>query len=140
MPFPELYTALQTGVVQLAENALTYYGLNKHYEVAPIMSMSEHEGNCQVLWVADKTWSAMSKDQQDAVTQAALKVRSDQPDQAFGLETTLKEKYGKLGVKFVEDVDKKSFSSISVPLQDKVAKGLGPDALAILKAVRDAIG
>jgi TRAP-type transport system periplasmic protein len=140
MPFPELYTGLQTGVVQLAENALTYYGLNKHYEVAPTMSMSEHEGNCQVIWVAEKTWSAMSKDQQDAVTQAASKVRSDQPEQAFGLETTLKQKYGALGVKFIEDVDKKSFSSISIPLQDKVAQGLGPDALAILKAVRDAIG
>jgi len=140
MPFPELYTALQTGTVQLAENALTYYGLNKHYEVAPIMSFSEHEGNCQVIWVAEKTWSAMSKDQQDAATQAAAKVRSDQPKQAFDLQTTLKKKYGDLGVKFIEDVDKKSFSSISQPLQDKIAQGLGADAVAILKATRKAIG
>jgi len=138
MDFTELYTALQTGVVQLAENALTYYGLNKHYEVAPIMSFSEHEGNCQVIWVADKTWSAMSKSEQDAVTQAAGKVRSEQPNQAFQLEDRLKKKYGALGVKFVEDVDKQSFSSISVPLQDKVAQGLGPDAVAILAAVRNA--
>lgn len=138
MAFTELYTALQTGVVQLAENALTYYGLNKHYEVAPIMSFSEHEGNCQVIWVSDKAWSAMSKSEQDAVTQAASKVRSEQPKQAFALEDRLKKKYGGLGVKFVENVDKQSFSSISVPLQDKVAHGLGPEAVAILAAVRNA--
>lgn len=140
MPFPELYTGLQTGVVQLAENALTYYGLNKHYEVAPVMSFSEHEGNCQVIWVSDKTWTGMSKEEQEAVTQAAAKVRSDQPRKAFELQSQLKQKYGELGVKFVEDVDKKSFQTISVPLQDKVAEGLGADAVAILKAVRGATG
>lgn len=139
MPFPELYTGLQTGVVQLAENALTYYGLNKHYEVAPVMSFSEHEGNCQVIWVAEKTWTGMSKEEQDAVMQAAGKVRSEQPKKAFELQSELKKKYGDLGVKFVEDVDKKSFQTISVPLQDKVAEGLGADAVAILKAVRGAI-
>lgn len=140
MAFTELYTALQTGVVDMAENAIGYYGPNKHYEVAPIMSLSQHEGNCQVIWVAQKTWGGMSKSEQDAVTQAAQKVRSEQPTKAFEQEVTLKETYGKLGVKFVEDVDKKSFQQISVPLQDPVAKNLGPDAVKILAAVRKATG
>lgn len=138
MAFTELYTALQTGVVDLAENALTYYGLNKHYEVAPIMSFSEHEGNCQVIWVSDRAWSGMSGSERDAVTQAANKVRAEQPKQAFELQDRLKKKYGALGVKFIEDVDKKSFSNISVPLQDKVAQSLGSEAVAILQAVRNA--
>jgi tripartite ATP-independent transporter DctP family solute receptor len=138
MAFTELYTALQTGVVDLAENALTYYGLNKHYEVAPIMSFSEHEGNCQVIWVAEKAWEGMSKDEQDAVTQAAMKVRTEQPKKAFELQSELKKKYGDMGVKFVEDVDKKGFQDISVPLQDQVAQGLGEEAVKILDAVRKA--
>jgi tripartite ATP-independent transporter DctP family solute receptor len=138
MAFTELYTALQTGVVDMAENALTYYGLNKHYEVAPTMSFSEHEGNCQVLWVAQKTWDGLSKDEQDAVTEAAMTVRTEQPKKAFELQDELKKKYGELGVKFVEDVDKKSFQDISVPLQDQVAQELGEDAVKILDAVRQA--
>lgn len=140
MAFPELYTALQTGVVDMAENALTYYGLNKHYEVAPTMSFSEHEGNCQVLWVAEKTWEGLSKQQKDAVTEAAMTVRAEQPKKAFELQDELKKKYGDLGVKFVEDVDKKSFQDVSVPLQDQVAQGLGEDAVKILDAVRSVTG
>jgi TRAP-type C4-dicarboxylate transport system substrate-binding protein len=136
MAFPELYTALQTGVVDVAENALTYYGLNKHYEVAPVMSISEHEGNMQVLWVSDKIWGCLSPEQQGQVTQAAMAIRSEEPAQAFALEKELKQKYTDLGVQFVEDVDKQSFQEISVPLQDKLANGLGPDAVAILAAVR----
>lgn len=138
MAFPELYTALQTGVVNVAENALTYYGLNKHYEVAPVMSFSEHEANLQVIWVSDDIWSCLSPEQQDQVTEAAMTVRSEQPAQAFELQDELKKKYGDLGVQFVEDVDKESFQEISVPLQDELASGLGPDAEAILDAVRTA--
>lgn len=136
MAFPELYTALQTGVVDTAENALTYYGLNKHYEVAPVMSFSEHEGNMQVLWVSDEIWGCLSPEQQGQVTQAAMTVRSEQPAQAFALQEELKAKYADLGVQFVEDVDKQSFQEVSVPLQDKLAADLGPDAVAILDAVR----
>ncbi len=40
MPFGEVYTSLQTGVVDVAENGVNVYLSNKHYEVAPVMSMS----------------------------------------------------------------------------------------------------
>src|SRR5579862_5216404 len=43
MPFGDVYTALQTGVVQMAENGINVYQSNKHYEVAPVMSLTEHE-------------------------------------------------------------------------------------------------
>src|SRR5690349_3181893 len=43
MPFGEVYTSLQTGVVDAAENGINVYLSNKHYEVAPVMSLSEHE-------------------------------------------------------------------------------------------------
>src|SRR4051812_1485398 len=57
MPFGEVYTSLQTGVVECAENGYTVYMLNKHYEVAPIMSVTEHEANNSVLFVSDKVWA-----------------------------------------------------------------------------------
>ncbi|HEY5324737.1 MAG TPA: TRAP transporter substrate-binding protein, partial [Caldimonas sp.] len=45
MPFGDVYTSLQTGVVNIAENGVNVYLANKHYEVAPILSMTEHEAN-----------------------------------------------------------------------------------------------
>ncbi len=45
MPFGNVYTSLQTGVVDAAENGVNVYLVNKHYEVAPVLSMTEHEAN-----------------------------------------------------------------------------------------------
>src|SRR5215813_6574924 len=60
MPFGEVYTSLQTGVVNIAENGVNVYMANKHYEVAPILSMTEHEANNNCIWVSDKTWNSLS--------------------------------------------------------------------------------
>src|ERR1700756_2195699 len=38
MPFGSVYTSLQTGVVDVAENGVNVYLANKHYEVAPVLS------------------------------------------------------------------------------------------------------
>ena len=60
MPFGEVYTSLQTGVVAIAENGVNVYMANKHYEVAPVLSMTEHEANNNCIWVSDKTWNSLS--------------------------------------------------------------------------------
>ena len=60
MPFGEVYTSLQTGVVNIAENGVNVYMANKHYEVAPVLSMTEHEANNNCIWVSDKTWNSLS--------------------------------------------------------------------------------
>jgi TRAP-type transport system periplasmic protein len=54
MPFGSVYTSLQTGVVDVAENGVNVYLANKHYEVAPVLSMTEHEANNSLVWVSDK--------------------------------------------------------------------------------------
>src|SRR5438552_6801470 len=56
MPFGSVYTSLQTGVVDVAENGVNVYLANKHYEVAPVLSMTEHEANNSLIWVSDKLW------------------------------------------------------------------------------------
>ncbi len=42
MPFGDVYTALQTGIVAMAENGINVYQSNKHYEAAPVMSLTQH--------------------------------------------------------------------------------------------------
>ncbi|MGH6703771.1 MAG: TRAP transporter substrate-binding protein, partial [Bradyrhizobium sp.] len=63
MPFGSVYTSLQTGVVDFGENAVNVYLINKHYEVAPVLSMTEHEANNAILWISDKLWQSLSADQ-----------------------------------------------------------------------------
>ena len=60
MPFGDVYTSLQTGVVNVAENGINVYLANKHYEVAPVLSITEHEANNNCIWVSDKTWNSLS--------------------------------------------------------------------------------
>jgi tripartite ATP-independent transporter DctP family solute receptor len=137
MPFGEVYTSLQTGVVDCAENGYTVYMLNKHYEVAPIMSVTEHEANHSVLFVSDKLWSSLSADQKKWVQAAADAMNAVEPAKAFELERESRAKLQKMGVKIVDGVDKSGFEKIAAPMQDNIAKGLGPNAVKVLGLVRD---
>jgi tripartite ATP-independent transporter DctP family solute receptor len=136
MPFGEVYTSLQTGVVQCAENGYTVYMLNKHYEVAPIMSVTEHEANHSVLFVSDKAWSALSAEQKKWVQQAADDMNKVQPAKAFEMERDSRARLQKMGVKIVDGVDKSQFEKTSAPILDKLSKELGPHAVKILGLVR----
>ena len=77
MPFGEVYTSLQTGVVNAAENGVNVYMANKHYEVAPILSITEHEANNNCIWVSDKTWNSLSDQEKQWVQAAADEVAEE---------------------------------------------------------------
>jgi len=137
MPFGEVYTSLQTGVVDVAENGVNVYLSNKHYEVAPIMSMSEHEANANCIWVSDKAWNSFTDEEKKWVQAAADEVNRLEPTHALMLEHESMAKLEKMGVKFVKQVDKSGFIKIAEPIQDKIAAELGPHAVEILKLVRE---
>jgi tripartite ATP-independent transporter DctP family solute receptor len=137
MPFGEVYTSLQTGVVNIAENGVNVYLANKHYEVAPILSMTEHEANNNCIWVSDKTWNSLTPQQQQWVQAAATEVGKTEPALALKLEKDSADKLKSIGVKVVEGVDKSGFMKAATPIQDQLAAELGPHAVKILKMVRD---
>ena len=136
MPFGDVYTALQTGVVDMAENGINVYQSNKHYEVAPIMSLTEHEANNNVIWVSDKVWNSLNDEQKGWVQGAADEVSKVMPEKAFGLEHDSMGKLEKMGVKFVKGVDKGGFIKDAEPIQDQLAQQLGPGAVKVLQLVR----
>ena len=126
MPFGEVYTSLQTGVVDMAENGINNYLVNKHYEPAPVLSLTEHEANNAALFVSDKVWSSLTDEQKKWVQAAADEVSRNEPTAAFKLEHEAQAKLEKIGVKVVKTVDKSGFMAISKPIQDKLASDLGP--------------
>jgi tripartite ATP-independent transporter DctP family solute receptor len=135
MPFGSVYTSLQTGVVDFAENGVNVYLVNKHYEVAPVLSISQHEANNSVVWVSDKVWSALSADQKGWVRAAADEVNRLQPGKALELEQQSAAKLKTMGVKVVTEVDKSGFFKIAEPYLDKLSKELGPHATKIRQLV-----
>jgi tripartite ATP-independent transporter DctP family solute receptor len=136
MPFGSVYTSLQTGVVEAAENSINVYFVNKHYEVAPVLSLTEHEANNALVFISDKLWQSLSAEQRQWVLASAAEVSAKEPAKAFELERTAATKLKSLGVKVIEDVDKTSFTAIADPYLDKLAKQLGPHAEKIKDLIR----
>jgi TRAP-type C4-dicarboxylate transport system substrate-binding protein len=136
MPFGSVYTSLQTGVVDVAENSINVYLVNKHYEVAPVLSLTGHEANNALVFVSDKLWQSLSAEQRQWVTTAANEISQKEPAQAFELEKNAQAKLEKMGVKVITDVDKSGFQKIADPYLDKLATELGPHAEKIKNLIR----
>jgi TRAP-type transport system periplasmic protein len=135
MPFGSVYTSLQTGVVDFAENGINVYHANKHYEAAPVLSITEHEANNSVVWISDKLWQSLNADQKSWVLAAAAEVNNKQPEKAFDLEHQSADKLKAMGVKVVSDVDKSGFEKIAEPYLDSLSAKLGPHAVTIRQLV-----
>ena len=135
MPFGSVYTSLQTGVVDVAENGVNVYLVNKHYEVAPVLSMTEHEANNSLIWISDKLWQQLTPDERAWVLAAADEVNKVQPGKALALERESADKLKSMGVKIVTDVDKSGFVTLAEPYSEKLAKELGPHAEKIERLI-----
>jgi TRAP-type transport system periplasmic protein len=122
--------------VDMAENGINVYDTNKHYEVAPIMSLTGHEANANLLWSSGKLWDSLTAEQKGWVEGSANEVATKEAALAIALEHRSQAKLEKLGVKFVTDVDKSGFIKAATPLQDKIAADLGPHATKILEICR----
>jgi tripartite ATP-independent transporter DctP family solute receptor len=136
MPFGSVYTSLQTGVMDVAENSINVYLVNKHYEVAPVLSITEHEANNALVFISDKLWQSLNAEQKQWVLTAAAEISLKEPAKAFELERSAATKLEKMGVKIVTDVDKAGFQKIADPYLDKLAKELGPHAEKIKDMIR----
>src|ERR1700716_2906106 len=135
MPFGSVYTSLQTGVVDAAENGVNVYLVNKHYEVAPVLSLTEHEANNNLIWISDKLWSSLTAEQKGWVQAAADEVARTQPARALDLEHQSATKLKGMGVKVVTDVDKSGFIAVATPYLEKMSKDLGPHAAKVQQLI-----
>ena len=71
IPFGELYTALQSGVVDAAENNPPSVYLTGHYEVCKYYSIDEHTQVPDVLLISLMVWESLSEQEREWVQEAA---------------------------------------------------------------------
>jgi tripartite ATP-independent transporter DctP family solute receptor len=74
MAFEEVYSSLQTGVIDGAENNFPSYGPFgvRHYEVAPYFTLDGHARVPEVVMVSQSTWDSLAPEDQQIVREAAL--------------------------------------------------------------------
>jgi TRAP-type C4-dicarboxylate transport system substrate-binding protein len=78
--YAELYTSLQTGVVDGAENPPASYFSNKFYEVAPYYVLDGHTYSPSVVLMSEITWNKLSKEDQ------AILVEAGELTEAFNMD------------------------------------------------------
>ena len=71
IPFGELYTALQQGMVDGAENNPPSMDSSRHYEVAKHYSLDEHSRIPDIVLFSQKIWDDLTPQQQRWVQEAA---------------------------------------------------------------------
>ncbi len=136
MPIGQVYTSLETGLVDIAENGADIYRAQKHYEVAPVLSASDHEANNNHLWVADKTWNSLNPEEQGWVTTAFLYARGLTVPKSLAYDHAAVDALQKMGVEIFTGVDRQSFIQVAKPIQDEQAQALGPYAVQLLALTR----
>lgn len=66
----ELYTALQQGVIDAAENNAPSFYLSKHFEVCKLFTLDEHTAVPDVMLISSYVWNTLSSQQQVWLQQA----------------------------------------------------------------------
>ncbi len=70
IPWAELYTALQQGVVDGAENNPPSFHLSRHYEVCRCYSLDEHTSIPDILLISTTVWNSLTPQEQRWLQQA----------------------------------------------------------------------
>lgn len=121
MAWGEVYPALQSGVVDGAENNVTALTTGRHGEVSKFYSQTEHQMVPDVLVISTAKWDSLKKPQQDALRQAAHESALYQRKLWADAEKTEAAAAEKLGVKF-STPGKEAFVAKVKPMLDEERK------------------
>ena len=134
LAYGELYTALQQGVVDAAENNIPSFSLSRHSEVSKYFSLDEHTMVPDVLVISTKTYDALSPEHQIALKKAAKSSMGLMKQLWAESEAKERKKAEKLGVKFV-NVDKTFFIQAVQPMYQEIEK-TNPELNQIINRVQ----
>jgi tripartite ATP-independent transporter DctP family solute receptor len=121
MKFSELFTALQTGVMDGQENPLTQIYSSKLYEVQKYLSLSGHVYSPAYLVAGAKKWEKLPADVRSALESSARETQAFVYETAARLEGELLGKIKASGIK-VNEVDKAAFIAASKSIYETFGK------------------
>lgn len=74
--YSELYSSLQSGVVDGAENPINNYKANAFYEVAPYLLLTGHQLGVAEVVITDMAWDKLTEGQQAVIMDACREVQA----------------------------------------------------------------
>ena len=117
--FNELYTAMQTGVVDGAENNPPTYDSHKHYEIAGHYTLTEHLMVPEIFVFSKKVWDTLpALDRQLIRKASALAVERERELWAAREQAALETLKSK-GINVITDIDKGPFIKATEPVRSK---------------------
>jgi tripartite ATP-independent transporter DctP family solute receptor len=119
MPYGEVYSAIETGVIEGAENNFPSYESSGHYEVAKHLTLDEHLIVPEVLVMSKATWDKLTPEDQEIVRQAARDSVPFMREQWEAREQASEAKVREAGVEIVTEIDKTPFIEAMVPVYEK---------------------
>ncbi len=110
MSYGDVYTSLQTGIIDGTENNETALTTGKHGEVCKVYSTDQHAMIPDALIIASKVWARISdEDRQIMIDAAAHSTNEHKIMWDKAIEDAIAEASSKMGVTFVDDVNKEAF-------------------------------
>jgi tripartite ATP-independent transporter DctP family solute receptor len=132
MGYDQVFNALQTGVIDGAENNPPSYVFDNHYTVAKHLSLSEHLIVPEMLVLSKKTWDALGKDDQALVMKVSAEAQQEERVLWEKYEKQAMDKATAAGVEIVQLADKKAFQDAVKPVWDKY----GPKFAEMVKRIQ----
>jgi tripartite ATP-independent transporter DctP family solute receptor len=132
MGFNELYSALQTGVVDGAENNPPTLLAQNHYQVSKVYSLTGHLIIPEIFVFSKRTWDGLSKEDQAMVKTLSREAQTEQRKLWDAYVGEAESKLKAAGTQFVK-ADKDAFYKATQPIRDKY----GSKYSALLKRIQD---
>jgi tripartite ATP-independent transporter DctP family solute receptor len=120
MAFSEVFTALQTGVIDGQENPFAQIYSAKFQEVQKYLSLTGHVYTPAYVAVGKEKWESLPADIRQVLEETAAETQGFVYETAAALETDLLEKM-KAGGIAVNEADKAAFVAASKPIYDEFA-------------------
>lgn len=134
--YNELYTSLQSGVVDGADQPISTYLSNSFYEVAPYFLEDNHTMSASEVVIADYAWDKLTDDQKKIIEEAGKKTSEYAKSlSASEDENARKELEGK-GVTFITVDSKDEYRKACQNVISQYTKGLEDEYQAILDTAK----
>ena len=132
MGYDQVFSALQTGVIDGAENNPPSYVFSNHYTAAKYYSLTEHLVIPEVLAFSKKAWATLSADDQALMKKLAREAQMEERERWYKYEKEAMDKAKAAGCEIIEIADKTPFQNAVKPVWDKY----GPKYQDMIKRIQ----